>query len=347
MSAAAVSVPPGRVLEIRHAARRRRVIVLSSVLALTLALAVTALAVGAYAMSPIDVARTLIGGGARVETYVIFQVRMPRLTMALLVGACLGVAGALLQTLLGNPLASPDLLGISGGSGAAAVFALLILGVSGPVLAIAAFLGGVAVAAFLLLAGHRRADGGYRLILAGVGVAFLCAALTNFLMVRAKLELAQEALVWLTGSLASTPWWNVATVAGVALIALPAVFACARWLPLTQMGAATAASLGVRSDTVRLVAIGTAVLLTAVTCAFAGPISFIALCAPAIARALLGHGAIGMGTSAAVGAALLSGADLLAQYAVPGHSLPVGVITGALGSVFLLWMLSTSKGRQL
>lgn len=340
-------VAPLRITEIRRTVARRRMLVLAVIVALVVAISVTALAVGAYAMSPLDVARTLGGGGSRIESYVVFQVRMPRLLMGVLVGACLGVAGALLQTLLGNPLASPDLLGISGGSGAAAVFALLILGVTGPVLAVAAFLGGLAVAGFLLLAGHHRADGGYRLILAGVGVAFLCAALTNFLMVRAKIELAQEALVWLTGSLASTPWWNVVTVAVVALLALPAVALCARWLPLTQMGAATAAALGVRSETVRLVAIGTAVLLTAVTCAFAGPISFIALCAPAIARPLLGHGAIGIGTSAAVGAALLAGADLLAQYAIPGHSVPVGVVTGALGAVFLLWMLTTSKGRQL
>lgn len=338
---------PKSIIEIRHAVRRRRVIVLAGVLVLLLAIATTALAVGAFTMSPTDVWRTLWGGGGRAESYVLFQVRMPRLLMGLLVGACLGVAGALLQTLLGNPLASPDLLGISGGSGAAAVFALLILGVTGPALAVAAFFGGIVVAAFLLLAGHRRADGGYRLILAGVGVAFLCAALTSYLMVRAKIELAQEALVWLTGSLASTPWWNVATVGIVALVALPALIACARWLPLTQMGLATAASLGVRTETVRLIAIGMAVVLTAVTCAFAGPISFIALCAPAIARPLLGHGAIGIGTSAAVGAALLGGADLIAQYALPGHSLPVGVVTGALGALFLLWLLTTSKGRQL
>lgn len=346
-SSAAPTIAAGSVIDIRRAAGRRRLLVLLTVCIVVLAIAVTALAVGAYAMSPVDVWRTLWGGGSRIESYVVFQVRLPRLLMGLLVGACLGVAGALLQTLLGNPLASPDLLGISGGSGAAAVFALLILGVTGPLLAVAAFVGGIAVAGFLLLAGHHRADGGYRLILAGVGVAFLCAALTSYLMVRAKLELAQEALVWLTGSLASTPWWNVATVGVVALVALPAVIASARWLPLTQMGTATAASLGVRSETVRLVAIGTAVLLTAVTCAFAGPISFIALCAPAIARPLLGHGAIGIGMSAAVGAALLAGADLIAQYALPGHSVPVGVVTGALGAIFLLWLLTTSKGRQL
>jgi len=335
------------VAAVRARVRRRRAIVVGTALLLVVVLAVAALSIGDYPMAPADVWTTLWGGGDRVQSYVIFQVRAPRLAMALLVGAALGLAGALLQTLLGNPLASPDLLGISGGAGAAAVFGILTLGLSGPVLALFAFVGGLAVAAFLLLAGRHRADGGYRLILAGVGVAFLTVAIANFLMVRAKVELAQAALIWLTGSLSSTPWWNVATVAVVVALAIPAVVACAHWLPITQMGAQTAASLGVRASTVRVVVVVTAVLLTAVTCAFVGPIGFVALCAPAIARPLLGHGAIGIGTSAAVGAALLVAADLVAQFALPGVSVPVGVVTGAIGAVFLLWLLATSKGRNL
>ncbi len=335
------------VIEIRRRVARRRVVVVAGVLLVVLAVAVLSFSLGDYPIAPADLWRTLWGGGDRAQSYVVFQVRAPRLAMALLAGMALGAAGALLQALLRNSLASPDLLGISAGSGMTAVFAILVLGISGPLLAVAAFGGGILVAAFLLLAGRHRADGGYRLILAGVGVAFLCVAVTNYLMVKAQVELAQSALIWLTGSLASTPWWNVATVAVVIALTLPAVVAGARWLPLTQMGAPTAASLGVRSSTVRVVVVFTAVLLTAVTCAFVGPIAFIALCAPAIARPLLGHGAIGVGTSAAVGAALLGAADLIAQFAIPGYSVPVGVVTGALGAVFLLWVLATSKGRQL
>lgn len=334
-------------IEIRTRVRRRRALVVGSVLLATLIIAVVSLSLGDYPITPADVWLTLWGGGEPAQSYVVFQARLPRLTMALLVGAALGAAGALLQSLLRNPLAGPDLLGISGGAGAAAVFAMLILGLGGPVLALAAFVGGIAVAGFLLLAGRHRSDGGYRLILAGVGVSFLCVAITNYLMIRAQVELAQAALIWLTGSLASTPWWNVATVAVVVIVAIPAVVACARWLPLTQMGSPTAAALGVRAQTVRIVTVFTAVVLTAVTCAFVGPISFIALCAPAIARPLLGHGAIGVGTSAALGAALLASSDLVAQFAIPGFSLPVGVVTGALGAVFLLWLLATSKGRNL
>ncbi|MFD1493762.1 MULTISPECIES: FecCD family ABC transporter permease [Microbacterium] len=330
----------------RRRTRRSRVVVGALVL-VTLALVVIALSTGDYPLSLAQLWRTVWGGGERVEEYVLFQVRAPRVAMAVAVGACLGVAGALLQALLRNPLASPDLLGVSGGSSVAAVFVLLVLGITGPVLAVAAFAGGLAVAILLLWAARRSGEGGFRLILAGIGISFLTVSITGYLMVRAQVELAASALVWMTGSLSATAWWHVAVIVLVGVLTLPAVLAAARWLPITQLGASAASGLGVRPETARLVTVVAAVLLTAVTCAFAGPISFIALCAPAIARPLHGHGAIAIGSSALVGATLLTAADLVAQFALPGYSLPVGVVTGALGAVFLLWILATSKGRQL
>jgi len=342
------AVAPGSAVEaVRSRTHRRGVLVLAIVAGVTLVLAGVALSIGDYPLSPEQLWRTLWGGGGRIEDYVVFRVRMPRLAMALVVGAALGIAGALLQSLLRNPLASPDLLGISGGSSVAAVFALLVLGTTGPLLALAAFGGGLVIAILLLAAGRAQIDGGYRLILAGIGISFLCIAVVDFLLVRAKVEQAQMAVVWLTGSLSSTPWWQVATVAAVLAASVPAIVASARWLPLAQLGHATANGLGVRTGAVRYVAVGTAVLLTATSCAFVGPISFVALCAPAIARPLLGRGALGIGTSALVGASLLTAADLVAQYALPGTQLPVGVVTGALGAAFLLWLLAASKGRQL
>ncbi|PPF81047.1 ABC transporter permease [Pseudoclavibacter sp. RFBJ3] len=326
---------------------RRRGFVVGGVTVALIAVVLLGVTTGDYPLTLEQLARTLLGGGDRLESYVLFQVRLPRVLMGVLVGACLGVAGALLQGVLRNPLASPDLLGISGGSSVAAVFLLLIFGVTGPILAVAAFAGGLAVAAILLLAAGRRGEAGFRLILAGIGISFLTVAIMNYLMVRSQVELAQAALLWVTGSLASTAWWHLLVVAVVAVALLPAVLISARWLPITQLGASTAAGLGVTTGRVRMIAVISAVLLTAVTCAFAGPISFIALCAPAIARSLLGHGSIGVGTSAITGAALLTGADLVAQFAIPDTSLPVGVVTGAVGAVFLLWLLASTKGRQL
>lgn len=343
----AVAARPSPFAAVHARVRRRRILVCSGLALVALAVAVTGLSVGDYPLSLEQVWRTLWGGGERVEQYVLFQARLPRVLMGLVTGACLAVAGALLQSLLRNPLASPDLLGITGGSSVAAVFVLLILGITGPVLAVAAFVGGLAVAILLVAAGGRRGEAGFRLILAGIGVSFLCVAITNYLLVRAQVELAQAALVWVTGSLSSTSWSHVIVVLVVAVATTPAVVYAARWLPITQLGSSTAAGLGADATLVRVAAVGAAVLLTAVTCAFAGPISFIALCAPAIARSLLGHGALGVGASAVTGAALLTAADLVAQFAIPGMALPVGVVTGALGAVFLLWLLASTKGRQL
>lgn len=332
---------------VRRAAAQRRARVIVVVLVLGAAASAIALSIGDYPISPDRLWQTLTGSGTRIEQYVVLQVRAPRAAMALVVGAALGIAGALLQSYLRNPLASPDLLGISGGSGLAAVFAILVLGTTGPALALFAFAGGGVVALVLMAAGRSLRDGGFRLILAGIGISFLTAAVIDFLMVRAKVEEARMALLWLTGSLSSTPWWQVVTVLAVILLAVPVLLAATRWLPITQLGAETASGLGVRAGTVRWIVVGTAVLLTAVTCAFVGPIGFIALCAPAIARPLLGHGAIGLATSGALGATLLVTADLVAQFAIPGLSMPVGVVTGAIGAAFLLWLLATSKGRQL
>ena len=334
-------------LNIRAGAARRRMRVVTITLVFAVVAAGVALSIGDYALSPDRLWQTLTGSGTRIEQYVVFQVRAPRTAMALVTGAALGIAGALLQSYLGNPLASPDLLGISGGSGFAAVFTILALGTTGPVLALSAFVGGAVVAVVLMIAGRALRDGGFRLILAGIGISFLTASAIDFLMVRAKVEEARTALLWLTGSLSSTPWWQVLTVLAVLIASIPALVAAARWLPITQLGPETASGLGVRSERVRWVIVGVAVLLTAATCAFVGPIGFIALCAPAIARPLLGHGAVGVATSGALGAVLLLIADLLAQFAIPGLSMPVGVVTGAVGAVFLLWLLATSKGRQL
>lgn len=335
------------VAAVRARVRRRHVWVGVGA-AVAVAIAVTlSLSIGDYPLTLAQVGQTLWGHGSAVENYIVLQVRAPRTLMAVLAGAALGIAGAVLQGLLRNPLASPDLLGISGGSGLAAVFAMLVLGVTGPGLTLWAFVGGIAVAALLLAAGRAATAGGYRLILAGIGVAFLASAATNYLMVTTQVEKAQTALLWLVGSLSSTPWWQVVTLAIVVTLSAPLLVAAARWLPLHQMGTPSATALGVPPRLVQPLVVSAAVLLTASTAAFIGPVSFVALCAPAIARALLRHGAIGIATSALVGAAILAGADLVAQFGIPGMQVPVGVVTGAFGAVFLLWLLATSKGRHL
>lgn len=335
------------VVQVRARTRARAVrVIIPLAVVLVLTMIVTVI-LGDYKMTPMELLNTALGNGSKADSYILWGVRAPRLMMAIVGGAALGLAGALMQSLLSNPLASPDLLGISGGASAAAVFVIVVVGATGPILALASFAGGIAVAAFLLLVAFRRTQGGYRLILAGVGIAFLASAFINLLMVRAPDNVAQSAIVWLAGSLSATPWWQVLTVAAVMIAVAPIVFVSSRRIPLAQLGHATSVGLGVSPGGVRVSTVTASVLLTSVTCAFIGPVAFIALGAPALARTLLGRGSIGIGTSAIVGAVLLALADLIAQYIIPGTAMPVGVVTGALGAPFLLWFLATSKGRQL
>lgn len=332
--------------EVRRRASRRSLLVSVSLAVLVVGVAVLALTSGDYPLTPIEVARAVVGGGDPTAAYVVFQVRLPRVLMGILAGAALGVAGALLQALLRNPLASPELLGISGGSSLAAVTGLLLLGLTGPSLVVLAFVGGIAASALLLLAARGRAAG-YRLILAGIGVSFFTAAVISFVLTRAQLQQAQSALLWITGSLSSTPWWQVLTVTVVWMCVLPLLWLLGRWIPPMLLGDEAAAGLGVRPGATRILTIVVAVLLTAATTAFIGPIAFVALCAPAIARPLIGHGGVALASSALVGASLLCASDLVAQFALPGVALPVGVVTGAFGALFLLWLLATSKGRAV
>lgn len=332
---------------VRARGRRRTLRITGVVAGVALVVAVVALMVGDYALTPAGVARALTGAGTPIEQYVVTQVRLPRLTMALVCGAMLGLAGALLQTLLRNPLASPDLLGISGGASVAAVFATLVLGLPAWGVTGFAFLGGLVVAAILLGAARRLADGGYRIVLAGVGISFLCAAVIGYLIKRAQVNDAQSAFIWITGSFGATLWRDVLILAVVLALCVPAAVAAGRVLPVVELGDPSAMGLGVRPALVRTGVVAIAVLLAAATTAFIGPVAFIALGAPAMARSLVGRGSPALGTSAVLGAAILVAADLIAQHALPGMSVPVGVVTGAIGAPYLLWLLATSKGTRV
>ncbi|GAA3624068.1 iron chelate uptake ABC transporter family permease subunit [Microbacterium awajiense] len=336
----------GAVAEVRLHTRRRSLLATAAATGGLLAAFAIAMLVGDYALEPWAVVRALFGDGSRIDVFVVNQVRLPRAAMAVLCGLALGIAGALFQTLLRNPLASPDLLGVSGGASVAAVWTTLILGLSGAAVAASAFVGGMLVAAVLLLAARRLADGGYRLVLAGVGIAFLCSAVIGYLIKRAQVTQAQSALVWITGSIGATPWTDVVVVAAVLLLVAPAVWAATRLLPIVELGDPLASGLGVRPVAVRIGVVVVAVLLAAASTAFIGPVGFVALCAPPIARALLGRGASGIAVSGVFGAVILLVSDLIAQYAIPGVAVPVGVVTGLVGAPYLLWLLATSKGHR-
>jgi iron complex transport system permease protein len=235
------------------------------------------------------------------------------------------------------------MVGVSMGASAAAVLGIVVLGLSGPPLSVLAVVGAVLTAAAIRLVAGR--DAGYRLVLVGVTAAAALLAVVEYLFTRADEYDAQLALRWLTGSLNAADWPTIRALALCLLVLLPMVAAAARSQRALELGADVASALGVRrasSDVLLLLA----VLLTALGVAAAGPVAFVAFVSGPIARALDGGRSTLLG-SALVGAVVVLGADYAAAYAVPDVNLPVGVVTGAFGAPFLLWLLVSGRtGRR-
>ena len=335
--------------EVLHAVRRtrrRRTLTVSALLAAAvLALAWLSLTWGGHTAELLDYAAGLFGGGSGEGGFTIGRLRLPRVVLAVLVGAALGIAGGIFQTVLGNPLASPDILGVSGGASAAAAFAILSLGLSGTGVGVAAFLGATAVAAAIYLLAWREGVTGYRFVLIGVAMAFLVNGAIGYLLTRSQVEDVRSALVWMVGSI-GTPGWGDVTVLALAVLALlPLVAVVVRRLRALELGDEAAGGLGVRVEPSRLLALGVAVALAAVATAFAGPVAFVAFVSAPIARRLLPTGGTVLGPAALVGAVVVLAAELVAQHLVPTLEVPVGIVTGAVGATYLLWLLATADRR--
>jgi len=327
----------------RRARRRRQAAVTAALAAALLAVAALTMTLGAFDISPPDVVRVLLGGGEGIERFVVMDLRLPRLTLGLLVGAAFGVAGAVFQTLLGNPLASPDIIGINWGASVAAVAGLLILGMSGAAVSLMAFGGALAVAAAVYLLAWRGGVAGDRFVLIGVAVGFMASALLGYLLTRSDVRDAQSAMVWMVGSLGSADWAQIAVAAVALAVLLPAAAALAGSLRALQLGDDAATGLGVRAERARLWLLVAAVGLAAVATAAAGPVAFVALVSAPIARRVVGTGSLALVPAALTGALVVTLADLVAQHLLPGGvQAPVGVVTGAVGAPYLLWLLAVS-----
>ncbi|MEU2615880.1 iron chelate uptake ABC transporter family permease subunit [Micromonospora sp. NPDC007271] len=313
---------------------------------IALALAVLAVGTGDYPIGPADVLRVLAGGGSPTDRFVVTELRLPRLATALAVGTALGLAGAVFQTLTRNPLGSPDVLGVTQG---AATGALLVVATGGGSAALggAATAGGLATGALLYALAGRHAAAGHRLVLVGIGVTAILTGVNGWLLTHAPLTDAARAALWLTGSLDGRGWVNALPVLAALAVLLPGVLlASGPALRLLELGDDAAAALGVPVRRIRLAALAAAVLLVSLAAAAAGPVSFLALTAPHLARRLTRAPGPNLLPSAALGAALLVAADQLAQHAVGGHQLPVGVVTGVLGGGYLAWLLAAERGGR-
>ncbi|TFD05470.1 iron chelate uptake ABC transporter family permease subunit [Cryobacterium sp. TMT1-66-1] len=323
--------------------RRNRSVVLVLLAALVV-VAAFSLAVGAYSLSVPDLLRTLTGQGSQGENFIVLSLRLPRLTLAVLVGVAFALSGALFQTVLRNPLASPDIIGVTGGASAAAVFSMLILGFGSVATSLAAFVGAIIVACAIYLLAWRGGVVGYRFVLIGVGVAFMVQGVLGYLLSRADLNDAQGALLWLVGSVSGARWQDIAVVALVLFVLLPVIRLANGRLQALQLGDDLAASLGVGAERTRLLLLVVAVALAATATAAVGPLAFVAFVAAPIARRVLGTGGLALVPAALVGALITAVADFTAQHLLPGQlELPAGIITGAIGAPYLLWLLATSN----
>jgi iron complex transport system permease protein len=330
--------------------RARTLAVTLTLLLVVAALAVTALMLGDYRLSAAQVVGALAGSDEEPARFVVFDLRLPRLTLGILVGVAFGLAGALFQSVLRNPLASPDVIGVSQGASAGAVAALLLGGVTGFWVSAAAFAGGAAVGLLLYAVAWRGGVTGHRFVLSGIGVAYVCTSVVGYLLTRSEVREAQAALLWMTGSLAQADWDLVTTLTVAVAVLAPLVALVARGLDLLLLGDEQAAGLGLRPEVTRAAVIALGVALACAATAAAGPVAFVALVAAPVARRLLGDGSLALVPSALVGVVLVVGADVAAQHLVPAVlpidlSVPVGVVTGAVGGPYLIWLMVAGRTR--
>lgn len=336
-------VAPTVIARARGRRRRRQLLVIACASVGALLAAILASSFGAAAVSPDRVLAVLLGQGERIERLVVLELRLPRIVAALAVGFAFALAGAVFQSTLRNPLASPDILGISSGASLGAVWALLGLGLGGAAVAGFAFAGGLGVALVIWATAWRQGLHGVRFVLVGVGMAYVCGSTVTWLLARGDVRQAQAALHWTVGSVADVRGDDLAALLAGVLICSLVVALSARVLGPLSLGDDHAAALGVRADVGRAVLLLAAVALVAVAAAVAGPIAFVALIAPAIARRLVGGGGAALAASATIGALLTLTADLLGQFAIPGFTAPVGIVTGLIGAPYLLWLLARTE----
>lgn len=301
---------------------------------------------GALPISAEQLWQVISGDAPSNIQLIVVEWRLPRVLMALLTGAALGISGAIFQSLLRNPLGSPDILGFNTGAYSGVLVALVLFQQNIEGMTLAALLGGLITAAVVYLFAWRNGVDTFRLIIVGISVRALLMALNSWLIISASLEAALSAGLWSAGSLNGITWARTTPVIIVLLLAMGVTALLARRMRLLEMGDDTACALGVPVERSRIWLMLLGVVLTAASTVLVGPISFIALLAPQIARRL-GGGVKGILPLAALcGALLLTAADYAAQHFFLPYQLPVGVITVSLGGLYLIALLVREARHQ-
>ncbi len=324
--------------------RPRAVLIGAGLVVLALILACIDLATGEFTLPLRTIVDVFGGDGTKPQRFIVLDVRLPRVLLGALVGAALGIAGALTQSTLRNPLAAPDILGITSGASVTAIAVIVFAGAGTVGVPAAALVGGVVTAATIYALSWRTGLDGFRLVLIGIGVNAMLVAAVNWLLIYAKIEDVARAQVWLNGSLNGADWTQFWTLATGFVIAVGLAAWSAPTLWVLRFGDDKARSLGVRLQLRQGVILFAAVALASLATAATGPVGFVALTAPQIARRLLRTPVEPIVGSALVGAVLVLAGDIVTKSLLP-VPLPVGIATSALGGIFLLYLLVSTNRK--
>jgi iron complex transport system permease protein len=325
---------------------RRGALVVLALVAFTVALAAVAVTLGDYPVSVPQILDAFAGGGADGIRRIVLEGRLPRIVLAVIAGAALALSGAVFQSMTRNPLGSPDIIGFNTGAYTGALVVVLLLGGSYVAQSVGALVGGLVAAVLVYLLAWTKGVQGFRLIVVGIAVGAILHSINAWLIIRARLEEALAAATWGAGSFNEVGWEQVVPVAIAVLLVVPLLVAFARPLALLEMGDETAQSLGVRPELTRGVLLLAGVALVAAITAAAGPIAFVALAAPQLARRLARSPGVALLPSAAMGAALMLASDVAAQRLLAPTQLPVGIVTVCIGGLYLVGLLIAQTRRQ-
>jgi iron complex transport system permease protein len=316
--------------------RRASVTVILTLAAVTLFL--VSLMVGRTFYDLSEIFRVILGQTVPGASFTVGELRLPRAVLAVLSGLAFGMAGVIFQTLLRNPLASPDIIGISSGASAAAVFGIVLLGLDDTAVSLLALVGALVTAGAIYLLSHRGGFAGTRLILIGIGVAAMLDSVVTYVLSRAAAWDLQTAMQWLAGSLNAATWSSVLPLALAAVVLVPVLLGSGRDLGVLRLGDDSAMALGVSVHRTRILLLIGAVALLAFATAAAGPIAFVAFMAGPIAARIVGPGASLLLPAGLIGVVLVLAADLIGQFTFDNRY-PVGVVTGVLGAPYLVYLL--------
>ena len=313
-------------------------LVTTILLALVAVLFALTLSLGQSFTPPGDVIRVLLGEQVGGASFTVGQLRLPRAVLAVLAGLSFGLGGVAFQIMLRNPLASPDIIGISSGASAAAVFAIVVLSLSGPVVSLFAVIAGLAIALLVYALAFRKGAGGTRLILIGIGISAMLESMIAYILSQAPDWNLQQAQRWLTGSLNGAQLGQALPLLAALIVFGGLLLSRTRELELLRLGDDTAAALGVQVGRTRVTVIVAAVGMIATATAITGPIAFVAFLSGPIAARIVGPRGSLLIPAALVGGMLVLAGDYAGQFLLPTRY-PVGVVTGGLGAPYLIYLI--------